>query len=112
MAGAGAFSDAGAAAGVLLAKWGGATIAVGAGEIGTSIAVCTLPAFTVMVFTFTGLIGSAEPGFGCGASVEATGGAACIARVSGAGLASPSETVLAGISGIASARARRGVCGS
>src|SRR3954453_10940392 len=112
MAGAGAFSDAGAAAGVLLAKWGGATIAVGAGEIGTSIADCTLPAFTVMVFTFTGLIGSAEPGFGCGASAAATGGGDWMARVSEAEFVSPCGRVCAARGTIASARAKRGVCGS
>src|SRR5690242_8661841 len=103
------FSGAGAGAGALLAKWAGATEAVGAGEIGTTIAVCTFPAFTVMVFTFTGLIGSAEPGFGCGESIAATGAAACIGRVSAAALASPSDTVLVVIGPIASARARRGV---
>jgi len=54
-----------------------------------------LPAFTVMVFTLTGLIGSAEPGFGCGASEAATGGVAWIARISGAAFVSPCETAFA-----------------
>ena len=37
---------------------------VGRGERRPASAVCTLPAFTVIVFTLTGLIGSPEPGFG------------------------------------------------
>ena len=91
---AAAWREPGAAAhGALLAKCGGATLAVGAGDIGTSIAVCTLPAFTVMVFTLTGLIGSPEPGFGWRDSEDATGGAAWIAGATWAGLVSPSATL-------------------
>ena len=64
----------GAITAAFLAKCAGATVACGAWSTsGTSDAVCTSPAFTVMVFTLIGLIGSPEPG--CGAF--ACAGAAC-----------------------------------
>ena len=47
---------------------------------GTSAAVCTLPAFTVMVFTLTGLIGSPEPGFGARAKRRRGRGGGASAR--------------------------------
>src|ERR1043165_1344008 len=87
-------------------------MAVGAGEIGTSIAVCTLPAFTVMVLTFTGLIGSAEPGLGWFAATGAGRGASGWAEIedvvtdAGAGASTGAGATATGA--IASARLRRG----
>src|SRR5256885_16918638 len=63
----------GSIATALLAKCGGATVACGAGAVrGASIAVFTGAAFTVIVFTFTGLIGPPPPGFGCPDSTRPT----------------------------------------
>src|SRR5947199_6106746 len=97
--------DAGSIATALLAKCGGATLACGAGAVsGTSIAVCTLPAFTVIVFTFTGLIGSPEPGLGwCDKAVAASTAADWLSAGAEPDAASAGATNCA-IAGIASAR--------